>query len=102
MQRPSVTALTYSFDVHATRYNAISGIQPPRLEGIANIYNMVRGAVDNWGTINKAAPAKILFLRDGLSEGELQTVVVHEVGEIRREFSVTSFLSSDVLKTPFS
>ncbi|KAL0947383.1 hypothetical protein HGRIS_013499 [Hohenbuehelia grisea] len=81
--RPSVTSLVFSHDVHAVQYAAISRVQQARQEIIEDLEEMVCEAVYNFGRKNKAAPARMVFFRDGVSEGEFQKVADTEITAIQ-------------------
>ncbi|KAF9003115.1 Piwi-domain-containing protein [Hymenopellis radicata] len=77
--RPSISSLVWSYDAHATQYVAFSGVQSPRTEGLANLKDMAKAAIKQFGEKAGNAPATIIFYRDGISEGELDAVGIHEV-----------------------
>ncbi|KAF8188322.1 argonaute-like protein [Pholiota molesta] len=83
VQKPSVTSLVYSHDVHATQYVAITGIQNPREEIIENLRQYAAEAIDSFGAKNRSAPKNIIFFRDGVSEGEYERVSQAEIQAIR-------------------
>ncbi|KAG6334555.1 hypothetical protein ID866_4531 [Astraeus odoratus] len=67
--QPSVASLVFSFEPLGMCYEAICSIQPPRLEVIEELGNMVKRAVTMFGRKNQISPHSIIFFRDGLSEG---------------------------------
>ncbi|KAF8968250.1 ribonuclease H-like domain-containing protein [Flammula alnicola] len=69
VQKPSVTSLVYSHDRHAT--------QPAKF---------VATAVDNFGLKNQASPRRVIFFRDGVSEGEFEAVSSQEIAAIQAAF----------------
>ncbi|KAF5371721.1 hypothetical protein D9758_003502 [Tetrapyrgos nigripes] len=83
LPRPSVTSLVWSRDRDGTSYVTFTDVQEPRMEAIVNLGPMVSAAIDQFGRVNKYPPQKILFYRDGLSEGEFSTVAANEVEQIR-------------------
>jgi eukaryotic translation initiation factor 2C len=86
VQKPSVTSVVYSHDEFATQYVAVTGIQPPRIEQILDLKKYVMNALDSFGAKNKIPPRKLIFFRDGLSEGEYEGVAAQEIQEIKDAF----------------
>ncbi|KAF8840966.1 Piwi-domain-containing protein [Paxillus ammoniavirescens] len=84
--QPSVASLVWSYDPQAMCYEAFTSIQPPRLEPIEHLHAMVKKAIKDFGR----PPARIVFFRDGLSEGEYAKVAEKEIQDIKGcERSVT-------------
>ncbi|KAF8558461.1 Piwi-domain-containing protein [Imleria badia] len=81
--QPSVATLVSSYDRNGMKYNAYTTIQPPRLETMDQLQSMARKAIDDFGSINQAAPGRIVFFRDGLSEGEYVKVAEKEIQDIK-------------------
>lgn len=81
--RPSITSLVWSHDDKATQYAAFSGIQHPRVEIIDGLKDMVKKAINLFGLKNKAPPEKIIFYRDGVSDGEFEEVGQTEIAAIK-------------------
>ncbi len=61
----------------------MTGIQPPRQEIIENFREYVKKAINNFVQTNNSPPSSIFFFRDGVSEGEYQTVSKHERDEMQ-------------------
>ncbi|KAJ7090241.1 argonaute-like protein [Mycena belliarum] len=80
--RPSIASLVFSFDREAARYVAYTDVQPPRQEIIQQLQGMVKAAIEQFGIINPP-PKRLIFFRDGVSEGELDTVKTAEVSAIK-------------------
>ena len=81
-QKPSITSVTFSYDVNATRYVALTGIQEPRLEIIQDLEQYVRKAIMGFASYNKLPPQQLIFFRDGVSEGEYEQVAQQEIQAI--------------------
>lgn len=86
VQKPSVTGVVYSHDQFATQYVAVTGVQSPRVELIENLRKYVAEAVDNFGKKNRAVLRRVIFYRDGISEGEFSHVAETEIKEIKGAF----------------
>ncbi|KAJ7771757.1 argonaute-like protein [Mycena metata] len=80
--RPSIASLVFSDDPNAAKYIAYSQVQAPRLEIIENLEGMVKEAILFFGR-NKQPPKRIIFYRDGVSEGEMEAVKLVEVAAIQ-------------------
>ncbi|KAG2041475.1 ribonuclease H-like domain-containing protein [Suillus americanus] len=82
VNQPSVASLVYSFDRYAARYEAMMSVQHPRQEKIDELRKLVYRAIDEFGERNKIAPVRIVFFRDGLSEGEYALTGKEEIEDI--------------------
>ncbi|KAH7889904.1 Piwi-domain-containing protein [Phlebopus sp. FC_14] len=80
--QPSIASLVWSHDRAAVQYESISAVQAPRLEAIQDLQEMVKHAIFHFGTKNPP-PQRIVFFRDGLSEGEYATVAKNEIQDIQ-------------------
>ncbi|KAJ3504960.1 hypothetical protein NLJ89_g7668 [Agrocybe chaxingu] len=83
VQKPSVSSLVYSHDEHATEYAALTSIQAPRLEMIQDLSRFIKMALENFVAKNNTPPNRLIFFRDGVSEGEYQRVAEQELVWIR-------------------
>ena len=83
--KPSITSLTFSYDINATQYVALTGIQAPRLEIIADLEEYVRRAMLFYAGRNPS-PTRLIFFRDGVSEGEYEQVAQQEIRAITGSF----------------
>jgi len=81
--QPSVASLVWSYDEHAVKYAAFSSVQQPRQEHIEELDLMMKRALDAFGGINNGPPVRIVFFRDGLSEGEFEGVGTIEIEAIQ-------------------
>ncbi|TFK39399.1 argonaute-like protein [Crucibulum laeve] len=82
-QKPSIASLVFSLDRHATRYAARMSVQHPRLELIDDLQAMMKDAVNTFGSINRVAPQRIFFYRDGVSEGEFSKIREIEIPAVQ-------------------
>ncbi|KAJ7261381.1 ribonuclease H-like domain-containing protein [Mycena haematopus] len=80
--RPSIASVVFSWNTAATNYAAYSEVQAPRQEIIPGLKGMVKKAILTFGEKNPP-PARIIFYRDGVSEGEMETVKMTEISAIR-------------------
>lgn len=72
---PSVAAVTASHDPKAFKYNICWRLQEPRLEIIEDLENIVYDQLMFFYRANRQMkPERIVFFRDGVSEGQFQMV----------------------------
>ncbi|KAF2893819.1 hypothetical protein ILUMI_12356 [Ignelater luminosus] len=82
---PSVAAVTASHDPQAFQYNICWRLQPPTQEIITDLANIVKQhLLFFYKKNNQMKPERIIFFRDGVSEGQFQTVLNAEVHTIRQ------------------
>lgn len=86
---PSVAAVVASLDRHASRYCARVRAQTHEKNGgaqeiIRDLAEMVREClIQFYKTNGKTKPERIVFYRDGVSEGQFDQVLVHEVRAVQ-------------------
>ncbi|KAF5333540.1 hypothetical protein D9611_002819 [Ephemerocybe angulata] len=83
VRKPSVASLVYNIDPSALTYNALTALQDPRQEVIADLRGMMRTAIVDLQMRNQAAVTHIIFYRDGVSEGEYDQVKSIEIADIK-------------------
>ncbi|KAL0086448.1 hypothetical protein J3Q64DRAFT_1740019 [Phycomyces blakesleeanus] len=81
--RPSIAALVASMDVNAVRYASSIRIQANRTEVIADLGNMVKDMLKVFYHTCGQKPERILFYRDGISEGQFSESMNNEVNAIK-------------------
>ncbi|KAG1835277.1 Piwi domain-containing protein [Suillus variegatus] len=79
--KPSVASVVFSYDRHGVKYSATSRVQQPRQERIGELGPM--DAITRYGKVNGKAPRRLMFFRDGLSEGEYAGVGELEFQDIK-------------------
>ena len=70
-------------DAHPSRYSATVRLQPHRQEIIQELSVMVRELLMQFYRSTHFKPTRIIFYRDGVSEGQFMHVLVHELRAIR-------------------
>ncbi|KAJ7756861.1 argonaute-like protein [Mycena maculata] len=80
--RPSIASLVWSWDPDATSYIAYSQVQAPRTEIIDGLEKMAKAAILEFGNVN-TPPNRIIVFRDGVSEGEVESVRTAEIAAIQ-------------------
>ncbi|KAL3282466.1 hypothetical protein HHI36_005650 [Cryptolaemus montrouzieri] len=81
---PSVAAVTASHDSKAFCYNIACRLQSPKTEIIADLKQITREHLFYFYDKNRGQkPRRIVFFRDGVSEGQFKEVLIQEVRAIR-------------------
>ncbi|GAB5586216.1 hypothetical protein Unana1_01116 [Umbelopsis nana] len=83
MNRPSIAALCASMDARASRYASSIRVQANRTEIIADLANMVKELLKTFYQSSGQKPDRILFYRDGVSEGQFKQVYDNEIAAVR-------------------
>ncbi|KAF9321154.1 Protein argonaute 10 [Podila horticola] len=81
--RPSIVAVVGSMDEHAFRYAGRLQIQDGRCEVIDRLKYLVYELIAAFVMRNRARPQRILFYRDGVSDGQFAQVMKDEVQAIK-------------------
>ncbi|KAG5342200.1 hypothetical protein C0989_004512 [Termitomyces sp. Mn162] len=76
---PSISALVASVDERLCKYTASIRVQASRTEIIQDLSEMFKIALTTFYKMHKIYPKRIFVFRDGVSEGEFQTVLSKEV-----------------------
>ncbi|XP_021934924.1 protein argonaute-2-like isoform X2 [Zootermopsis nevadensis] len=84
---PSVAAVTASHDPKAFQYNIQVRLQPPRVEIIEDLEDIMKKQLLFFHKATQYKPQAIIFFRDGVSEGQFAQVLNSEVNAIRRACS---------------
>ncbi|KAI5925020.1 ribonuclease H-like domain-containing protein [Camillea tinctor] len=81
---PSVAAMVATIDDSLGQWPGILGIQEKsRQEMVSNLEGMLTSRLDLWHKKQKTLPENILVYRDGVSEGQYQTVLEEELPLLR-------------------
>ncbi|KAF0555245.1 Piwi-domain-containing protein [Gigaspora margarita] len=87
-RKPSVAAVCASMDIDAVVYSGRYSVNKvPRNETIESLEDMVNDLFRAFWERNKSLPNRILFYRDGVSEGQFQHVLNIEVKAIKAVIS---------------
>ncbi|GBC01533.1 hypothetical protein RclHR1_04220001, partial [Rhizophagus clarus] len=81
--RPSIAAVTASVDAKASRYAAAIRVQTGKQEVIGDLAEMVKELLRTFYITCGRKPERILFYRDGVSEGQFSIVLENEIKAIR-------------------
>jgi len=80
---PSISAVVASCDKDGVKYNTAARVQTSREEIILDLKDMATDLINKWGAINKIKPERIIFYRDGVSEGQFDEVCRREIAALR-------------------
>jgi hypothetical protein len=83
MDKPSIAAVVASQDIKMARYGAAVRVQGARQEIIADLAGMTQEHLASFLAANKRLPERILFYRDGVSEGQYAQVLNEEVRALK-------------------
>ena len=81
---PSIAAVVASKDSYPTLYNAEVRVQKHRQEMIDDLKEMVKTLLKKFRASTRVIPEKIIFYRDGVSEGQFRDVLIYELSAIQR------------------
>ncbi|RIB10666.1 Piwi domain-containing protein [Gigaspora rosea] len=81
--RPSIAALCASMDAKASRYAASIRVQTGRQEIISDLSGMCKELLKTFYQTCGKKPDRILFYRDGVSEGQFSQVLEGEIKAVR-------------------
>ncbi|KAG8933796.1 hypothetical protein FRC01_007042, partial [Tulasnella sp. 417] len=80
---PSIAAVVASIDDKFAHYPASLRLQESRKEMITDLSLMVQERLDQYRVTSRKLPKRIIFFRDGVSEGQFYTVIQEELPKIR-------------------
>ncbi|GFQ68100.1 protein argonaute-2 [Trichonephila clavata] len=82
-KKPSIAAVVGSMDGHPSRYAATVRVQQHRQEIIQDLASMVKELLIQFYKSTRFKPNRIIFYRDGVSEGQFHQVLTHELLAVR-------------------
>ena len=83
INRPSIASLVGSMDAQGARYASAVRVQGSRVENIEDIGGMCKEILRAFYQSTGRKPARILFYRDGVSEGQFSIVLENELKAIQ-------------------
>lgn len=81
---PTFTALAANYDSFCAKYTAVTSSQEPGQEIVNNFGPMAEELVRRFSRQTSREPETILYFRDGVSEGELSSVLSQELEQLKR------------------
>ena len=82
-RKPSIAAIVASMDAHPSRYTASVRVQQHRSDRIEKMADMCKELLIEFYRSTRFKPHRIVFYRDGLSEGQFSPVLQHELKALR-------------------
>lgn len=83
-KKPSIAACVGSMDAHPSRYAATVRVQQHRQDMIQDLASMVKELLLQFYKSTRFKPNRIIFYRDGVSEGQFNQVLAHELLAVRQ------------------
>lgn len=74
MKSPSIAAVCANVDNHPNRYIGIEMVQRSRMETLVDLKRAVKHSLISYYRNTRLKPDKIIFYRDGVSEGQFNEV----------------------------
>ncbi|KAF2502766.1 stem cell self-renewal protein Piwi, partial [Lophium mytilinum] len=87
---PSIAAVVGSVDEHFMTYLGSMRLQAGRTEIISDMKDMVEERLLAWKAKNKVLPKRILFYRDGVSEGQYLEVISKEINAVTKAYQAAA------------
>ncbi|XP_036143314.1 protein argonaute-2 [Monomorium pharaonis] len=81
---PSIAAVAASRNPQAFQYNVALRLQPPKEEMILDLEEIILSQLCTYREETKSEPKKVIYYRDGVSEGQLPQVMYHEINAIKK------------------
>jgi eukaryotic translation initiation factor 2C len=81
--KPSIVAVVASMDRQLAKYAAILKTQPGRVEEILDMRSIIKDLLRRFRQASNFVPKRIVFFRDGVSEGQFEAIFHREVREIK-------------------
>ncbi|SCV71313.1 BQ2448_2901 [Microbotryum intermedium] len=80
---PSIAAVVATMNREFTNYGSRIHVQGSRVELISDLEGMMMDLLRQFHSMNRVPPARLIFYRDGVSEGQFAQVLSSEVAQIR-------------------
>jgi hypothetical protein len=97
----SVAAVVASMDPHCTKFSSSISAQASRQEVIVDLQTIVMNQLRNFFSATKHKPARIIFYRDGVSEGQFGHILNTEVSHLFKSKSITLLLLHNLFESLF-
>ena len=96
----SVGALVSSINDAMTRFTSSCSMHSDTHELHKNIAESLRKALNVYYDVNKAYPKKMIFYRDGVGDGQIETVKETEIAQIKN--TMASVMGEEARNMPFA
>lgn len=81
---PSIAGVVASCDPHGVKYGTAVRAQNGREEIIMDLEAMAYELIDNYRKVTGKLPDRVIFYRDGVSEGQFDQVARHEIAALKK------------------
>ncbi|XP_029661699.1 protein argonaute-2-like isoform X1 [Formica exsecta] len=81
---PSIAAVTASCDMFGSQYNVVHKLLQPREEIILDLEEIIKFQLVIYREKTLCLPERIIYYRDGVSEGQFPQVIYYEIQAIKR------------------
>ncbi|KAF9395577.1 hypothetical protein BGX21_009854 [Mortierella sp. AD011] len=84
--KPSIASVVASIDDMAAKFVGRVIVQDSRMEVIRNLQSLIKEIIKTYKHVTGHHPKRILFYRDGVSEGQFESILNTEVKSIKQAF----------------
>ena len=87
-RKKSVCAFIATYNENKSKFFSRATIQESHQELSNNLTLTVKSACEHYRKVNSVFPEKVIIYRDGISDGQLPSVVDYEIPQIQKAFNL--------------